>query len=146
MPDDLTAPSDGPNSIRPELQAHDEPQRPDHPTGQPVADREVPIPAVHYPSLLNQWLDGDVPMEAAKSERGGGDAVDLWTKINDEAEVLRSRTTPLYVHKRIMDSLPADTYKKPWYRRAVAMTPLALVAAAAALVGVGAIVARLALR
>jgi len=85
-------------------------------------------------------------MKAAQSEHGGGDAVDLWNKINDEAEVLRSRTTPLYVHKRIMDALPSDTYKKPWYRRGVAMTPVALIAAAAALVAAGVIIARLAVR
>ena len=75
--------------------------------------------------------------------QGGNDAVDLWTKIHDEAETLRSRTTPLYVHKRIMDTLPDDTYRghHPWYKRSVAMNPPAMIAAAAALLGIGAIIA-----
>jgi len=78
---------------------------------------------------------------------GGEDTVDLWSKINDEAEILRSRTTPLYVHKRIMDALPEDTYRRsdPWYRRSVALTPVTLVAAGAVLLAVGAVIARLAL-
>ena len=33
----------------------------------------------------------------------------LWEKINDEAEMLRSRTTPVYMKQRIMDALP-ETY------------------------------------
>lgn len=143
MPDDLPSPSDGRDAF---LRSELDPRRSAPPVNGPAADREVPIPAVHSRSLLNQWLDGDVSMKVAQSEPGGGDAVDLWTKINDEAEVLRSRTTPLYVHKRIMDALPTDTYRKPWYRRSVALSPVALVAAAAVLVAVGVLVARLVTR
>lgn len=42
----------------------------------------------------------------------------LWDKINDEAEMLRSRTTPVYMKQRIMDALPeAPEPSKPWYKR-----------------------------
>ena len=76
---------------------------------------------------------------------GGGDAVDLWSKINDEAELLRSRTTPLYVHKRIMEALPDDMYQmtQPWYRRPVVLNPVTLLAAAAALLGFGLLLAKI---
>ena len=42
----------------------------------------------------------------------------LWDKINDEAEMLRSRTTPVYMKQRIMDALPEKPEPaKPWYKR-----------------------------
>jgi hypothetical protein len=74
--------------------------------------------------------------------------VDLWNKIHDETETLRSRTTPLYVHKRIMDSLPDDAYRltRPWYRRPVTLQPAGLIAAAAALIALGVILAQAAFR
>ncbi len=108
-----------------------------------LPDREVPVPNSGATSVLHQWLDGDVNVAVVRASQGGNDAVDLWTKIHDEAETLRSRTTPLYVHKRIMDSLPDDTYRghHPWYKRSVAMNPPAMIAAAVALLGIGAIIA-----
>src|SRR4249919_3309216 len=84
-----------------------------------VADREVPLPNNNAVMMLHQWLDGDAAVGAVLATAGGNESVDLWTKINDEAELLRSRTTPLYVHKRIMEALPDDIYRinQPWYRR-----------------------------
>lgn len=115
--------------------------------GMPPSDREVPLP-LDSPALLHQWLDGDVKVAIMRATPGGNETVDLWTKIHDEAETLRSRTTPLYVHKRIMESLPDDAYKlqQPWYRRGVSINPVALLAAAAALVVAGAVVAHVAFR
>lgn len=115
--------------------------------GVPASDREVPLPA-GSPALLHQWLDGDIKLAVMRATPGGNETVDLWTKIHDEAETLRSRTTPLYVHKRIMESLPDDAYKlhQPWYRRAVSMNPAMLLAAAAALLVAGAVAAHVAFR
>lgn len=112
-----------------------------------LPDREVPVPNSSATSVLHQWLDGDVSVAVVRASQGGNDAVDLWTKIHDEAETLRSRTTPLYVHKRIMDSLPDDTYRghHPWYKRSIAMNPAALIAGGAALIAIGAIVAKMVL-
>ena len=108
-----------------------------------LPDREVPLPNSGATSVLHQWLDGDVGVAVVRATQGGNDAVDLWTKIHDEAETLRSRTTPLYVHKRIMDSLPEDTYRghHPWYKRSIRMNPAAMTAAAAALIAIGAAIA-----
>lgn len=93
---------------------------------------------------MHQWLDGDVATAIFRATPGGNEAVDLWNKIHDEAETLRSRTTPLYVHKRIMDSLPDDKYRvdRPWYRRPIPMNPAIIALAAAVLLGLGAIIAR----
>jgi hypothetical protein len=109
----------------------------------PLADREVPLPGT-TPSLLHQWLDGEVSTAVFRATPGGNEAVDLWNKIHDEAETLRSRTTPLYVHKRIMDALPDDKYREnqPWYKRRVAINPVLIAIAAAVLLGLGAIIAR----
>jgi hypothetical protein len=113
-----------------------------------LPDREVPVPNSGATSVLHQWLDGDVNVAVVRASQGGKDAVDLWTKIHDEAETLRSRTTPLYVHKRIMDSLPEDTYRghHPWYKRSIAMNPAAMIVAAVALLGIGALIAHAVLR
>jgi hypothetical protein len=110
-----------------------------------LPDREVPLPNSGAASVLHQWLDGDVSVAVVRASQGGNDAVDLWTKIHDEAETLRSRTTPLYVHKRIMDSLPDDTYRghHPWYKRSITMNPAALICGVVALLVVGILVAQL---
>ena len=111
----------------------------------PLTDREVPVPARHEtPAVVQEWLDGEATSSMVKATQGGEDAVDLWKRINNEAELLRTRTTPLYVHKRIMESLPDDLHRvdRPWYRRSVALNPIALVAAAAALIGAGVLIAR----
>jgi hypothetical protein len=148
MYDDLNAPEDRSDSglgYQPPRSRSSEKERApaDH-----LPDREVPVPNSGATSVLHQWLDGDVGVSVLRATQGGNDAVDLWTKIHDEAETLRSRTTPLYVHKRIMDALPDDTYrgKHPWYKRSIAMNPATLLAAAAALLGIGAIIAHAAFR
>ena len=117
-------------------------------SGPPIGDREVPLPNNNAVMLLHQWLDGDATRATVLATAGGNESVDLWTKINDEAELLRSRTTPLYVHNRIMESLPDDIYRtnEPWYRRPVMLNPTAMIVGAAALLGVGALVAKLAAR
>ena len=113
-----------------------------------LPDREVPVPNSGATSVLHQWLDGDVNVSVIRASQGGNDAVDLCTKIHDEAETLRSRTTPLYVHKRIMDALPDDTYsgRHRWYKRSISLNPAVMIAAAIALLGIGAIIAYAAFR
>lgn len=148
MYDDLNTPDD---RIPPELgfQPRSKSVSPGRTPAAPLPDREVPLPTGGAPaSLLHEWLDGDVSASVMQAAPGGNDTVDLWNKIHDEAETLRSRTTPLYVHKRIMDSLPADAYglNRPWYRRPVPLNPPALLAAAAVLLGLGVLIARIAFR
>ena len=63
--------------------------------------------------------EGMKPMDDKKNEKPAGqDQSPLWDKINDEAEMLRSRTTPVYMKQRIMDALPDKPEPaKPWYKR-----------------------------
>jgi hypothetical protein len=148
MYDDLNTPDDrvGPDTgyQPPRTNAGDRGKVPAH----QLPDREVPVPNSGATSVLHQWLDGDVTASVVRATPGGNDAVDLWSKIHDEAETLRSRTTPLYVHKRIMDSLPEDTYRghHPWYKRSVALNPVVMLAGAAVLLGIGVIIAQVAFR
>ncbi len=116
--------------------------------GKALPDREVPLPSNAVTTLMHQWLDGETSAAAVRAAQGGNETVDIWNRIHDEAETLRSRTTPLYVHKRIMDSLPDDTHRVrgPWYRRPVSMNPTALLIAAAVLLGIGALLARTLIR
>jgi hypothetical protein len=111
----------------------------------PLPDREVPLPNGRGSMVLDQWLDGEATDAMLRATVGGNDALDLWTKIDGEAELLRSRTTPLYVHKRIMESLPDDMYQlnEPWYRRPVTLNPITLLAAATALLGIGILVSKI---
>ena len=127
------------------------PSRPQHDfTPQPLADREVPLPRSLTPPVVQAWLDGEATRTMVLSNPGGNDAVDLWTRINSEAELLRTRTTPLYVHKRIMESIPDNLPRPrpnhPWYKKPVLMHPMTLLAAAAACLGLGALIARVVAR
>ncbi len=55
---------------------------------------------------VQAWLDGEVPREglATADEQ---ETADLWARINQEAETLRQRHTPIHVQSRILSSLPA---------------------------------------
>ena|SRR3990170_581111 len=55
---------------------------------------------------VQAWLDGEVPREglATADEQ---ETADLWARINQEAEQLRQRHTPIHVQSRILSSLPA---------------------------------------
>ena len=55
---------------------------------------------------VQAWLDGEVPREglATADEQ---ETAELWSRINQEAEALRRRHTPIHVQSRILSSLPA---------------------------------------
>lgn len=64
--------------------------------------------------------EGTGSMDDKKNEKTPAeqDKAAVWDKINDEAEMLRRRTTPVYMKQRIMDALPeAPEPAKPWYKR-----------------------------
>ena len=117
----------------------------------PLTDREVPVSPPgsrrETPLVVQKWLDGEATLSMVEASPGGQESAEIWTRINTEAELLRTRTTPLYVHKRIMESLPNDLHRvdRPWYSRSVALNPITLAVAAAALLGVGAFIARIAI-
>jgi hypothetical protein len=94
----------------------------------PLSDREVPLDALRMHPTLHAWLDGDVDEEFARTAAGSR-KVEMWGTINHQTEVLRQRTTPAYMQKRIMDALP-DQYAAtvPWYRKSVQMNPVTIIA------------------
>jgi len=73
-----------------------------------LMDREVPLVAGVGHAALHDWLDGELDQSRARDAEGASQ-VDLWARINAESEMLRRRTTPMYVHKAIMSALPDET-------------------------------------
>lgn len=55
---------------------------------------------------VQAWLDGDTPREglATADEQ---ETAELWARINQEAEQLRRRHTPIQLQSKILSSLPA---------------------------------------
>jgi hypothetical protein len=114
-------------------------QRRDKPAEQ-LYDREVPLNGVSGHTMLHDWLDGEVDVMRA-SEVEGKSKVELWTRINAESEMLRRRVTPVGVQQRIMASLPeAPGTSTSWFKNQLAITPVAAVAIAVALLAVGALI------
>lgn len=72
-----------------------------------VMDREVPLPAASGHAVLHDWLDGEVEQSRVRDAEGASQ-VDLWNRINAETQMLRNRTTPVYVQKAIMSALPDE--------------------------------------
>jgi hypothetical protein len=140
MHDDLNAPTpesreNNTDGHRPSRDASREPVR-------RVSDREVPIGntgGTRTQELVHAWLDGEV----AESDVVGADAarqVEFWKRVDQDLESRRYMQTPAYVTQKIMDALPATTpaTAQPWWSRPIAMSPIAVAAAATSLLALGA--------
>jgi hypothetical protein len=102
-----------------------------------VPDREVPLGLTRTPPAIHQWLDGDVA-ETAVRRADTARHVDFWKRLDAEATVRREMRTPPHVLTNIMAALPEgrpETTK--WYQRRIELTPAALAAVAAGLLGAG---------
>ena len=112
---------------------------------QPLADREVPIGFSVTPAGVHEWLDGDLP-ETDVRRADSARHVEFWNRLNAEAVARRQIRTPAHVQAQIMAAIaPAKAVAaEPWFRRSVALNPIVALAAAAALVGLGALVAMMA--
>jgi hypothetical protein len=137
MHDDLNAPTPAPNG---------EPQRPSRDVSREpvrrVSDREVPIGGnggTATSDLVHAWLDGEISESAvvgAESAR----SVEFWKRVDRDLETRRHMQTPAYVTQKIMDALPATApaTATPWWSRPIAMSPIAVAAAATSLLALGA--------
>jgi hypothetical protein len=124
--------------------------------GAPLADREVPLPGNEAfgttPAAVHAWLDG----EASEADARAADArqVALWSRIETETAARRRMTTPSYVSQRIMDALPdarpsviaataSTAAASTTVDGRIALTPVMAFFAAASLIAVGFLLARL---
>jgi hypothetical protein len=104
-----------------------------------VMDREVSLRATPEHAALHGWLDGELEQSSAR-EAEGSLQVDLWAKINAESEMLRRRTTPVYVQKAIMSALPDETPSAAtWWAKRVTQKPATVVLVAAGVAAIGAL-------
>lgn len=129
----------GPSPARPAVPTTGETVAPNRAV--PMADREVavPIELARTPDLVHAWLDGEAP---AASVRGPEWArhVEFWSRVDGEIESQRQVHAPADLTARIMAALPeaGPLVATPWWSRTVAMNPLAIAAAAAGLLALGA--------
>lgn len=117
-------------------------ERPAHPD-RPLADREVPLGTGHPAVAVQQWLDGDG--SEANARHADSREVELWNRINEEAERRRRMRTPAHVLDRIMASIPnlpavAPAAPKPWWQGSVSLSPLVLAGAGLGILVLGAVV------
>lgn len=87
---------------------------------------------------VQAWLDGEAGRDGLESADEQETAA-FWTKVNDEAELLRRRKTPIHVQQKILGSLPGEPV--PPARAgsgSVILTPAVAIALGAVLVAIGA--------
>ncbi len=104
-----------------------------------MSDREVPIELTRTPDLVHAWLDGEIPESSVR----GAEAVrhvEFWKRLDSDLEVRRQMHAPVDLTERIMTALPATAPRvvAPWWNRPVSMNPVALAAATAGLLAIGA--------
>ena len=75
---------------------------------------------------VQAWLDGETPREglATADEQ---ETAELWARINQEAEQLRRRHTPIQLQSRILSSLPATPVVQEPPPAVSKMSPMVLV-------------------
>ena len=88
---------------------------------------------------VQAWLDGEAGREGLASADEQETAA-FWTKVNDEAEMLRRRKTPIHVQQKILTALPSEPAKAPARAasRAISLSPTVAIALGAGLVAIGA--------
>ena len=84
-------------------------------------------------------LDGEASREGLASADEQETAA-FWTKVNDEAEMLRRRKTPIHVQQKILSALPGEPAKAPARSGSgsISLTPAVAIALGAGLIALGA--------
>jgi len=90
---------------------------------------------------VQAWLDGEASREGLASADEQETAA-FWTKVNDEAEMLRRRKTPIHVQQKILGALPSEPPKAPARAGSgsISLSPTVAIALAAGLVAIGAVI------
>lgn len=89
---------------------------------------------------VQAWLDGEETRDHL-TQPGERENVELWDKLNSEAEQLRRRATPIQLQQRILSSLPAEpgASTAPSTDKSVSLSTSAAVLGGAALLVAGAV-------
>ena len=111
------------------------PDNPDAGTPEKKQHRRTP-PAT---PAVQAWLDGEAGRDGLASADEQETAA-FWTKVNDEAEMLRRRKTPIHVQQKILSALPSEPAKAPARAASgsISLTPTVAIALGAVLVALGA--------
>jgi hypothetical protein len=142
MQDDLTARSEREDERRSRVP---EPSKPgDGATARPsdgsrIVDREVPIELTRTPDPIHAWLDGEIPESSVRGEEATRH-MEFWKRLDTDLEVHRQMRAPTELVGRIMAALPATAPSTAvsWRSKPVTMNPVAVAAAAAGLLALGA--------
>ncbi len=113
------------------------PDNPDAGTPEKKQHRRTP-PAT---PAVQAWLDGEASRDGLASADEQETAA-FWTKVNDEAEMLRRRKTPIHVQQKILGALPSEPAKAPAQAASgsISLTPTVAIALGAVLVALGAVI------
>jgi hypothetical protein len=137
MHDDLNAPTPESRENNGETQRRSTSREP----VRRVSDREVPIGGgdAGTSDLVHAWLDGELP-ETAVAGPDAARQIEFWKRVDRDLEQRRYLQTPADLTQKIMDALPATTpaTATPWWSRPIAMSPIAVAAAATSLLALGA--------
>ena len=135
--DDLNAPTPEPRENNGEANRRSTSREP----VRRVSDREVPIGGgdTRTTDLVHAWLDGDLE-ETAVAGPDAARQIEFWKRVDRDLEQRRYLSTPADLTQKIMDALPATTpaTATPWWSRPIAMSPIAVAAAATSLLALGA--------
>jgi hypothetical protein len=94
---------------------------------------------------VQAWLDG----EQSREELGTADeqeTAELWARINNEAENLRKRHTPIHVQSRILSSLPEVPVVQDPEPEARELRPAVMAVGAIVILALGALIGFLIVR
>ena len=107
-------------------------------------DAQQPEKKVHRKTppatpAVQAWLDG----EQSREELGTPDeqeTAELWARINNEAESLRKRHTPIHVQSRILSSLPDVPVVKDPEPETRELRPTVMIIGAIVILAIGALI------
>jgi hypothetical protein len=111
-------------------------ETPDVPAPEKKIYRKTP-PAT---PAVQAWLDGEQSREALGTP-DEQETAELWARINNEAETLRQRHTPIHVQSRILSSLPdIPVVREPLADEPAKLKPAVLAIGGIVILAVGALI------
>ena len=105
----------------------------------PPPDKKVYRKTPPATPAVQAWLDGEQPREALGTP-DEQETAELWARINNEAESLRQRHTPIHVQSRILSSLPEIPVVKDPLVEERRLKPAVMVIGAIVILAVGALI------